>query len=307
MYLNKYLSGKVALNQYANYIMQNSASFHVHYWGVMPNHYNTQCHKHSFFEACYVVDGEGIYIDDDMTYPLQKDKMFLSRPDILHQIKSKSGLFLLYIGFELIESESNEEWIRIMEKAKHCPKVVLDVKDHTTAALLWKSLLIQAAQPENAFLEDILTNLAYAFILSLLQTFVPSLQSENQGRLPKTSSPLLHQAKLYIRDNLAHPLKLTEVAGYLHISGRHLSRIFVSELGVSYSKFVKKERIQKAATLLKKTDLSINDIAEKTGFATVHYFTRVFTSEIGASPGHFRSLYIDLKTTSYNKSDLSLA
>jgi AraC-like DNA-binding protein/mannose-6-phosphate isomerase-like protein (cupin superfamily) len=300
--LNKFISGKTLLNQYVQRVVQNGASFHVHYWGVMPKHYDNLLHKHSFFEVCFVVDGEGDYIDDDCTYSLQKNTMFFSRPDVLHQIKSESGLFLLYVGFELTESESSSEWVRIMEEAKRCSEVIIDVKDDLIAALLWKSLLIQATKTKQAFFEEMLTNLAYSLILSLLQTFVPDLPNENHNKTSlETSSLLLSQAKLYIQDNLSDSLKLTDVACHLHISGRHLSRIFVSELGVSYSEFVQNERIQRASTLLKTTNLSIKDIAEETGFTTVHYFTRVFTSGVGSPPGIFRSLYVDLKTTSYTK------
>lgn len=225
--------------------------------------------------------------------------MFFSRPDVLHQIKSKSGLSLLYVAFELTESESSEEWIKIMEEAKQCSDVIIDVKDDTTAALLWKSLLIQAVKPEQAFFEEMLTNLAYSLILSLVQTFVSRSHNDNDHTSPKTASSLFNIAKLYIKDNLSQPLKLTDAASHLHISGRHLSRIFVSESGVSYSEFVQNERIQRAATLLKTTDLSIKDIAEETGFKNVHYFTRVFTSAMGSSPGRFRTMFTDLKATTY--------
>jgi transcriptional regulator GlxA family with amidase domain len=144
-----------------------------------------------------------------------------------------------------------------------------------------------------------ITHLAYSLILSLLQIFVPYSRNINHHTFPKTSSSLFNVAKLYIKDNLSQPLKLSDAASHLHISGRHLSRIFVSESGVSYSEFVQNERVQRAATLLKTTDLSINDIAEETGFKNVHYFTRVFTSTVGTSPGRFRSLYTDLKATTY--------
>ncbi|GAA3330877.1 hypothetical protein GCM10020331_085160 [Ectobacillus funiculus] len=143
--------GKISLNQYAHRLVQNGASFHVHYWGVMPKHYDNLPHKHSFFEVCFVIDGEGEYVDNDFTYSLQKNTMFCSRPDVLHQVKSENGLFLLYVAFELIESESSEEWINIMEEASQRSKVVIDVKEDTTAAQIWKFLLTQAAKPEQAF------------------------------------------------------------------------------------------------------------------------------------------------------------
>ncbi|WP_316252456.1 helix-turn-helix transcriptional regulator [Bacillus sp. YC2] len=72
--------------------------------------------------------------------------------------------------------------------------------------------------------------------------------------------------------------------------GTHLSRLFVSETGVSYSEFVRHERVKQAASLLKSTDLSIKQIAEEVGL-TIHYFMRVFKAKMGSSPGQFRSLY----------------
>lgn len=299
MNVKQFISGKISLNHYVHRISQHGASFHVHYWGVMPEHFDTSLHRHSFFEVCYVVDGTGMYLDNGNSYSLQKNTMFISRPDIVHQIKSKEGLFLLYVGFELIESESSEEWIKIMEEARQCSKVVIHAKDDTAAASLWKSLIIHATKPHNPYLKEMLVNLASALILSLLQSFVSFSDNGDCKTLPEASSSLLEQAKFYIQDHLSEPLKLTETASHLHISGRHLSRIFVSELGVSYSEFVQNARIQKAAALLKTTDLSIKDIAEECGFTTVHYFTRIFTSVMGSSPGRFRSLYTDLKTTTF--------
>ncbi|MEN3772999.1 AraC family transcriptional regulator [Priestia megaterium] len=297
--MEKYVSGKITLNEYIQRTGSNEVSFYVHYWGVMPQHYNNLLHKHSFFEVCYVLEGEGTYIDQGCTYQIKENTMFLSRPDVLHQIKSDTGLFLLYVGFELIESESSEKWVTIIDEAKQCSDVVIDVKDDTAAPLMWKSLLLQAAKSESALFEEILSNLAHSLILSLLQIFVVSSNYHSQKTVPKKSSLVLTLAKLYIKDNLSNSIKLTDTATYLHLSSRHLSRLFKAELGISYSEYVQNERIQRAATLLKTTDLSIKDIAQETGFPDVHYFTRVFTASMHSSPGRFRALYTKLKTVIY--------
>ncbi|MDQ0199385.1 AraC family transcriptional regulator [Neobacillus ginsengisoli] len=301
MDLNKYLSGKTSLNDYVHRLNQNGASFQIHYWGVMPKHYDNQLHKHSFFEVCYVVEGEGTYIDDHCTYSLQENTLFLSRPEVLHQIKSEKGLSLLYVAFELIESESSESWIRIMETAKLCTEIILHDQYEMETALLWKSLLIQATKRNNEFFEEMLSTIASSLIISILQDFIPALNKSNHKHDPEQFSVLLIQAQLFIHDNLSNSLKLTEVAKHLHISGRHLSRIFVAELGVSFSKYVQDERIKKAIILLKKTNLSLKEIAEETGFMNVQYFTRVFTSMMRTSPGRFRSLFVDKNTTTYSE------
>lgn len=182
-----------------------------------------------------------------------------------------------------------------MEAVKQQQVVVLHHSDDIPTTLLWKSLLIQATMKEHSFFEEMLSSMAQSLILSIIENFVPPLNHSKQRMVPEGFSLLLTQAKLYIHDNLSSPLKLTEVAKHLHISGRHLSRIFISELGVSFSKYVLDERIKKAVTLLKKSNLSLKEIAEETGFISVQYFTRVFTTMMQISPGRFRSAFVDVK------------
>ncbi|WP_308162240.1 AraC family ligand binding domain-containing protein [Bacillus sp. ISL-18] len=194
MDLNKFVYGKRSLNEYVHHLNQNGASFQVHYWGVMPKHYDNLLHKHSFFEVCYVVDGEGTYIEENSSQPLHKSTLFLSRPEVLHQIKSKEGLFLLYVAFDLMESESSEEWIRIMEGAKQQEVVVLHHSDDIPTTLLWKSLLIQATMKEHSFFEEMLSSMAHSLILSIVENFVSPLNHSKQRMVPEGFSLLLTQA-----------------------------------------------------------------------------------------------------------------
>ncbi|GAA3314326.1 hypothetical protein GCM10020331_006580 [Ectobacillus funiculus] len=81
-----------------------------------------------------------------------------------------------------------------------------------------------------------------------------------------------------------------------------MSRKFVSELGVSYSEYVQNEKVQRAAALLKTTDLSIKDIAKQTGFKNGSlFYPCFFHSVMGSPPGIFRLLYVDSKTTEYTE------
>lgn len=299
--MEQYRHGKASINQYVDYLSQNGASFRIHYWGVMPRHYNTTSHQHSFLEVCYVLEGEGTYIDDGQMYFLQKDTLFISKPNILHEIKSEESLYLFYIGFELIESKSNKEWISLIEEMKNHSEVVINFKKDNAIRFLWQALLIQATKTNTISFELTLKNLAFSLITILIEAFCPTTESEKPINLTETSSELLATVKIYIEDNISQRLQLEDTASQFHLSGRHLSRLFQSEERMSYSSFVQNERIQKAAALLKSTDLSIKDIAERTGFTNVQYFTRVFTSKLGSSPGNFRTLFTDVKKTTYTK------
>jgi transcriptional regulator GlxA family with amidase domain len=58
--------------------------------------------------------------------------------------------------------------------------------------------------------------------------------------------------------------------------------------GQSFRQWLNHCRLQTATRLLEDTDIEIARIAEKTGFATVQHFSRVFSNLNGLSPRKYR-------------------
>jgi AraC-like DNA-binding protein/mannose-6-phosphate isomerase-like protein (cupin superfamily) len=277
---------ELLLNRNVLVVPGNDVTFRVHYWGNDMNHYDNPVHKHSFFEACYVWDGHGVYIDDGEPFPLRKGALFCSRPGVVHQIRSKQGLSLLFVAFEVDEkltiAEEADRFRRLAVEAERC---VYDADDSPTASL-WKSLLLPSRDVQRLSYE-LLPSVANLLLRSFADVFSPQ-RPVPAGR-GRASGHLLQRAKLFIRDNLDQPITLERVARYLHVSERHVSRIFSEGIHESFNRYVREARIQQAAYLLKSTDLSIKEIAEQTGFGTVHSFTRAFAREKQMPPGRYRS------------------
>jgi AraC-like DNA-binding protein/uncharacterized cupin superfamily protein len=275
------------LNEYVRQLAGDDLFFKIYYWGVNPRHYDNPFHKHSFFEICYVMDGQGTYSEHDSNYPLQAGTLFLSRPGMTHQIRSRSGLFLIYIAFEAREDKSSASAYEIYQQLYDTGRFYIEDASSISAAPLWKALLLEAANRRQPFQKEVTAGLARGLLLSFLSIFADR-QEHRKIISPSTASTLLYRAKLYIRDNLSDPIKLQDVARYLHISGRHLSRLFAAELGGTFTHYLRSERLQAAAGLLENTDLSIKQVAEMTGFGSVHYFTRIFSVEMKKTPGSYR-------------------
>jgi AraC-like DNA-binding protein/mannose-6-phosphate isomerase-like protein (cupin superfamily) len=277
---------ELLLNRNVLVIPGSSITFRVHYWGNDMNHYDNPIHKHSFFEVCYVWDGDGVYMDDGETFPLRKGVFFCSRPGIVHQIQSRNGLSLLFVAFEVDESlTAPEEADRFRRLAVEAERCVYDA-DEAPTAFLWRALLL----PDKGGRQlsyGLLPGVAGLLLQSFADLFLPRRPIPESRARP--SGYLLQRAKLFIRDNLDQPVTLERVAEYLHVSERHVSRIFSEGIHESFNRYVREARIQQAAYLLKNTDLSIKEIAEKTGFGTVHSFTRAFTREKQVPPGRYRS------------------
>jgi AraC-like DNA-binding protein/mannose-6-phosphate isomerase-like protein (cupin superfamily) len=283
MYMCK--ESQLILNELAIQPTGDAACFKVHYWGVAPKLLSNPVHKHSFFEVCYVLDGVGEYTDNGIDYPLHPGIAFCSRPGIEHQIRTGDGLFLVYTAFEVKESASNPAMIKAYQELVENNEVWKQDVEQSPTALLWRSLLIQENGLGN-LPSSAISSLAYALLLSFLTLF-----GNNEKRpVAERHDPnmILKQAKLYILDNLSQPLSLREVASYVSVSERHLSRLFSANIHESFTQFIHKERIRQAAALLMDSDLSIKEIAEATGFSSVHYFSRMFAKEKQQPPGKFR-------------------
>lgn len=287
MFLELCQDAESYLNRHVVKLVGTDAVFYVHYWGAVPEHRDNPLHKHSFFEVCYVLDGEGVYLDDGVSYNLQQHTLFCSRPGIWHQIRSRAGLLLLFVAFEIVESESTPESVRRYKEMESSSTFFAAESEKTATTHLWKALLVQAAAA-SPFLRGPILHLSHHLLLSFVQAFTADRGESDVERTSRSDTTQLHQAKLFIRDNLSLPLRLHDVASYLHVSVRHVSRLFATEPGQTFTSYIRQERIQQATTMLKTSHLSIKNIAQETGFDTVHYFTRVFTSEIGISPARYR-------------------
>ena len=52
--------------------------------------------------------------------------------------------------------------------------------------------------------------------------------------------------------------------------------------------FIRRVRLQRAAKLLKEGRLTVNEIAEQTGFSSPSYFTKCFKKEYGVLPSEYK-------------------
>ena len=86
-------------------------------------------------------------------------------------------------------------------------------------------------------------------------------------------------------------ITLDEIAGRLGITPEYLGTQFHQELGINFSAYVRKFRIEKAKKLLLGTDMKLYEIAEHTGYSDAKYFSRVFKTETGMLPADYRKSY----------------
>jgi transcriptional regulator GlxA family with amidase domain len=104
---------------------------------------------------------------------------------------------------------------------------------------------------------------------------------------PDDLAPVLR----WMRDNLDKPLSLADIAAQAAMSTRTLSRRFRARAGTTPLQWLLDRRVQRARELLETTDLSVDRIAQMTGFGSVEAFRHHFTKQLDTTPRAYRATF----------------
>lgn len=97
-------------------------------------------------------------------------------------------------------------------------------------------------------------------------------------------SPSIVRALEYIHEHYQDGISMAEVARQVYRSPEYFSRQFKEEVGENFSVYLTLYRLDRAQELLQCTDLRVNDIAERVGYSTPGYFSRLYKKYKGIPP-----------------------
>lgn len=101
-------------------------------------------------------------------------------------------------------------------------------------------------------------------------------------------SQIVNEIKEYIMRNLARDIRREELANIVHYSVSYISKVFKERENVSVADYIFNQRLVMAKHLLRVTELSITEIADRTGFGYHSYFTKRFKEATGETPQQYR-------------------
>ncbi|MCM3748808.1 response regulator [Paenibacillus pasadenensis] len=99
--------------------------------------------------------------------------------------------------------------------------------------------------------------------------------------------PEMVKAMRYVEDHLKESISLRVVAEHIHLNPSYVSELFKKELGINFTDYVSKRRIERAIELLRKRNYSNLELAEAVGVYNEKYFCTLFKKITGTSPQKF--------------------
>ncbi|MEU3183862.1 helix-turn-helix domain-containing protein [Streptomyces sp. NPDC006923] len=93
-----------------------------------------------------------------------------------------------------------------------------------------------------------------------------------------------------MRDRLAEPLTLADIAAEVHLSVYHFVRVFRNATGATPHRFLTRLRIELAQRLLSETSLTVEQVARRCGFAGPSALSSSFLRHVGVRPSAYRKM-----------------
>ncbi len=115
----------------------------------------------------------------------------------------------------------------------------------------------------------------------LFVTKDPELFCMRQKRVARDR---VERTKELLARDLANPPTLEMIGQEVGCSPFHLSRIFSREAGLTIPQFLRNQRMERAAELLRSGRYNVTEAATEVGYASLSHFSKAFCETIGCCP-----------------------
>lgn len=107
----------------------------------------------------------------------------------------------------------------------------------------------------------------------------------------KASVDILEETKRFIKEYYSdNELSVASIGSSMGMQGNHLSKIFKERYEITLLDYLANVRIREAKRLIEEGKLSVQEVAEKTGFLSSTVFIRTFKKKEGITPGKYKEM-----------------
>ncbi len=242
-------------------------------------------HFHNLLEIGYCHYGDGDLVIEDDTYRFDAGMISCIPANYLHVTRSDANVRAFWEYIYISPEDIVRQWGKSTQETRQIMDAVgrksffVKVEECPAIAALIRAIFVEM-QHRSAHYRECVRGMAYALLFEIAR-FNDMGEGQSAG---KSISLQLGSAIEYVDKNYPNNFKIADLANECHMSETHFRRIFQEKMNMTPVEYVNFVRVRKACELIDKTDISMEDVAEKVGFVTPSTFNRNFRRIIGTSP-----------------------
>ena len=159
---------------------------------------------------------------------------------------------------------------------------VFHPEDDTVIRELLTQLYVLAGSAD--YIRDMRINQELSRLLTLLMSY--SWHPENKVVSKKRME--LRAVREYLDGHFTEKIVLEDLSRLFYIDKYYLTKIFKEAYGMTITAYLLSRRITKAKSLLRFTDMTMEEIGAASGLKDSNYFARSFKKVEGVTPGEYR-------------------
>jgi AraC-like DNA-binding protein len=123
---------------------------------------------------------------------------------------------------------------------------------------------------------------------ALIQSSIGLLEATPASLPVRKAKDTYSRICFYLQTNFYQPLTRDSVAAHFQLNPNHLSRLFRQQGLMNFVDYLTWVRMDRAKSLLRHRELTLDEVATRCGFADTAYFCRVFKAKAKQTPTEYR-------------------
>jgi AraC family transcriptional regulator len=233
------------------------------------------------FEFLWIITGSAKCRFNDKTFTPDAGSVILGRPGMTDRYDWDTQQRTLLAFFHFSFDYSEGDWPEL----KDWP-VTRKMATEDVLQTLFRYVIGLARSGKTG--QEVVLESAVALMLRSFLTGNSEVLLEPQQDLPEA----IQKAMKAIRESLAKEpielMSLPELAKSAHVSPEYLCRLFRRHLNMGPLECLALARLERAASLLVRSNLTVKQIADAVGYASPYHFSTKFRKVYGVSPRYYR-------------------
>ena len=254
-----------------------------HIWKY-PFTYN---HFHNVYELYYLIENETSFFIDNVSYHIKPGTAIIVPPYKIHINKPLNDeirkRFVLYMPESMIKDFLKDE-PNLLKRIESKPIKIKLSKQESISRLMFKLLNEYQRKNSSMVLKKSLLGELLVDLWRISTEESKEKKTKNIGKGTEHIQTIANYVSAHYNEDIS--LKTLSEKYFFHSS--YISRAFKQQFNISFTDFLKSIRIREAALLLRNSDLSVIQIAEKTGFESSTSLCRAFKSVMRTTPLKYR-------------------
>lgn len=265
---------KISARKYKTQLHLND--LHAIFYQIKMAPYESYSIPGDYYELIIVDQGELIHTVDNEDFVARKNDCFIYPPN--------------QIRLQRIEKESVTSYLSILFSATGLTHSVVNqiiTLGSQNSQLIERIIELANVNASQNYIDDELLLYVKTILLKIVQGETSSSDKPTTSMRENYENELFQAMVEFIEKNVEEHNQVSDLVDHFSLSRSTIQSLFNKYVNTTPKDYMNKVRLNRSKKMIRETQLTLSQIADKLGYGSIQYFSRAFSREFGMSPSNY--------------------